>query len=77
MFTTGTESGDVDPQSRYGEPQHEDGTWDGWENEYYGDASGQDSSTDIEYVPGIEYSPRSDAGISSPNRRGTPSSLTG
>ncbi|KYH27038.1 hypothetical protein HAPAU_09280 [Halalkalicoccus paucihalophilus] len=55
MFTTRSESADVDPQSRYGEPQHEEERWNEWESEYYGNGDQQDTLVDIEFVTEIEY----------------------
>lgn len=58
MFTSTSEEGDGDPQSVYGEPQHEEVSWNDWEREYYGIDEERDALalvSEVEFIPEIEY----------------------
>lgn len=77
MFTSTSEEGDGDPQSVYGEPQHEEVSWNDWEREYYGTTSEQSAADDIEFIPGIEYPARAGSEVGSPDRRRTRPLLLG
>ncbi|MDL5362944.1 hypothetical protein [Halalkalicoccus sp. NIPERK01] len=54
MFSRRSESGDVDPESRYGEPQHEATAGNAWEFECYGESDRVEPEP-IEFVPEVEY----------------------
>ncbi|WP_245998422.1 hypothetical protein [Halalkalicoccus subterraneus] len=80
MFTSTSEKGGGDPQSVYGEPQHEEVGWSDWESEYYGTDEEREALAFLaegEFIPGIEYpaEPVSEGG--SPNRRRTRPLLLG
>lgn len=55
MFNRESKQGDGDPQSWYGESQHEEVDGCEWETAYYGEAQEAISQDDIEFIPEIEY----------------------
>lgn len=55
MFTREPGQKGGDPQSWYGEPQHEAVDGCEWETAYYGEAEEETSQGDIEFISEIEY----------------------
>lgn len=55
MFTSKSRQEGGNPQSWYGEPQHEEVDGDEWETEYYGKANEETLRSDVEFIPEIEY----------------------
>lgn len=80
MFTSTSEEGDGDPQSVYGEPQHEEVDWNDWEHEYYGVDEERDALAflaEVEFIPEIEYPAEPGSEFGSPGRRRTRPLLLG